>query len=90
MKTYSRGRVCGVTDCETVLSTYNPSLFCALHECAVHPARRARHPIAERICVHCAGAFPTANLYRRYCSDRCRMAAFARRKRAAASQSDVG
>ena len=89
MKTFSRDRVCGAKDCETVLSTYNPSSFCALHECAVRRPRRASQPIVERTCEHCAAAFETANLHRRYCSDRCRMAAFARRKRAAAQQGDV-
>ena len=46
-------------------------------------SRRAWRPAAERTCENCGVAFETANEKRRYCSDRCRMAAFARRKRAA-------
>ncbi len=49
-------------------------------------SRRARRPLAERTCLNCGLAFESANDKRRYCSDRCRMTAFARRKRAAARQ----
>ena len=90
LKTYSRSRVCGASDCETVLSAYNPSSFCALHDRAVRPTRRTSRPISELACEHCGAAFETANPHRRYCSDRCRMAAFARRKRAAAKQGGSG
>jgi hypothetical protein len=41
------------------------------------------HPLREVACEHCGVTFETQNAHRRYCSDRCRMAAFARRKRAA-------
>jgi hypothetical protein len=29
---YGRGRVCEVWDCNTILSTYNPSPYCSLHD----------------------------------------------------------
>ena len=82
VRTYARGRVCRAAGCGTVLSSYNPSSFCALHECAIPRPRRARRPAAERTCENCGGAFTTANEQQRYCIDRCRMAAFARRRRA--------
>ena len=88
-KTYSRGRVCCVSDCETVLSAYNPNSLCALHDRPVRPTRRTSRPFSELACEHCGTAFETANPHRRYCSDRCRMAAFARRKHAAADQGGV-
>ena len=39
--------------------------------------------VREATCAHCGTAFETLNQARKFCSDRCRMAAFARRKRAA-------
>ena len=84
VRKYAEGRVCALDGCATVLSVYNGSRFCALHGRALRPARRARRPLSERTCANCGAAFETANPHRRYCSDRCRMAAFARRKRAAA------
>ena len=90
LKMYSRGRVCCASDCETVLSAYNPSSFCALHDRPVRPKRRTSRPISELACEHCGTAFETANPHRRYCSDRCRTAAFARRKHAAAKQGGAG
>ena len=38
---YGRGRVCGAPDCGTVLSTYNPALFCSLHDVVGIPRRRS-------------------------------------------------
>jgi len=35
------GRVCGAPHCSTVLSTYNPSLFCSLHDVAGMARRRS-------------------------------------------------
>jgi hypothetical protein len=32
IRAYGRGRVCEVWGCNTILSTYNPSHFCAAHE----------------------------------------------------------
>ena len=84
---HPEGRICALHGCATVLSVYNGSRFCALHERArTVPSRRALLPLAERTCLNCGVAFETANDKRRYCSDRCRMNAFARRKRAAARQ----
>ncbi len=83
VRTYARGRVCRADGCGTVLSAYNSSAFCALHEGVLPRKRRAWRPAMERACAQCGVAFETANERRRYCSDRCRMAAFARRKRAA-------
>ena len=37
---FGGGRVCGAPHCGTVLSTYNPALFCALHDVAAVPKRR--------------------------------------------------
>jgi hypothetical protein len=81
VRTYARGRVCRAVGCGTVLSAYNSSAFCAVHEGVLRRKRRARRPVLERACAHCGATFETANEKRRYCSDRCRMTAFARRKR---------
>jgi hypothetical protein len=89
LKTYPRGRVCGENECDTVLSSYNPSSFCALHDRPVSPTRRTSRPVSELVCEHCGTAFETSNPQRRYCSDCCRMAAFARRKRATEGQGGV-
>lgn len=83
VRTYPRGRICREDGCATVLSAYNDSAFCALHERIPRRSHRAWRPAFERTCVHCGVAFETANEKRRYCSDRCRVAAFAQRKRAA-------
>jgi endogenous inhibitor of DNA gyrase (YacG/DUF329 family) len=45
--------------------------------------RGAPRPIREVACQQCGTVFETGNQARKFCSDRCRMAAFARRKRAA-------
>ena len=37
---YGSGRICGAPRCGTVLSTYNPSLYCSLHDVAGTPGRR--------------------------------------------------
>lgn len=83
---YGRGRVCAEPSCATVLSAYNPSAYCCLHE---KPARgttvsrqRATEQLVRKICAHdpCQRPFASANPSRRYCSDRCRMAAFQRRR----------
>jgi hypothetical protein len=82
VRTYARGRTCRAAGCGTVLSAYNPSSFCALHESALPRPRRARRQPVERACEHCGASFETAREKRRFCSDRCRMADFARRNRA--------
>ena len=85
MTRHPEGRVCAEHGCATVLSVYNGTRFCSVHERpAAGRSRRALRPLAERTCLNCGVAFESANDKRRYCSDRCRIAAFARRKRAAA------
>jgi hypothetical protein len=85
VRAYQRGRICAHDGCDTILSVYNPSAYCGAHaEMARNKRRRGElHPVVEVACEHCGTAFETQNTHRRYCSDRCRMAAFARRKRAA-------
>jgi hypothetical protein len=82
---YPHGRLCAHEDCETILSIYNPSAFCGAHADLARSKRRRGelHPVRDVACAHCGASFQTQNAHRRYCSDRCRMAAFARRKRAA-------
>ena len=36
---FGTGRVCGEPRCSTILSTYNPSLFCSLHDVTSVPKR---------------------------------------------------
>jgi len=38
---FGRGRICEASGCDTVLSTYNPALYCSLHDAAgIARARR--------------------------------------------------
>jgi hypothetical protein len=86
VRSYEGGRVCAHSECATVLSIYNPTRFCTLHakNAALDRRHRGRElAVREATCAHCGAAFETLNRARRFCSDRCRMAAFARRKRAA-------
>jgi hypothetical protein len=80
-----RGRVCAHEGCDTILSVYNPLNYCAAHVSETLNRRRRGSLQPARIvaCHHCGEEFTTRNAHRRYCGDRCRMAAFARRKRAA-------
>ena len=86
VRMYERGRSCAHPDCDTILSVYNPSTYCNAH--AAISARIQRRGLGNAVrdvaCEHCGDVFTTRNRARRFCSDRCRMAAFARRKRAAA------
>ena len=80
-----RGRICAHKGCDTILSIYNPAKFCSAHVDEAlgrrrRPGLRAARAVA---CQHCGEEFETRNGRRMYCSDRCRMAAFARRRRAA-------
>ena len=82
---YERGRVCACPDCSTRLSVYNPSAYCAAHAAFVVPCTRTnqvRGPVRERRCASetCQEVFASANPKRLYCSQRCRMAAFQRRR----------
>ena len=90
VRAYQGGRTCDHPDCTTILSIYNPSAYCNAH--AALSARLQRrglaNPTRDVACQHCDEVFQTANRARRYCSDRCRMAAFARRKRAAERAKD--
>ena len=93
VQVHARGRICAVEHCATILSAYNPSRFCSLHD-RQDPVRRqsARsRPVEERTCPQCGHFFQTTNPKRRFCSDRCRMAAFqVRRKRAESGLIDAG
>jgi len=85
VRSYQTGRVCSHPECDTILSIYNPSKFCSMHaKLAISGRRRGTpRPVREVACEQCGTVFETGNQARKYCSDRCRMAAFARRKRAA-------
>ena len=86
VRAHENGRVCADSECATILSIYNSADHCALHaQSAARDRRfRARELAAREVtCAHCGTAFETPNQARRFCCDRCRMAAFARRKRAA-------
>jgi len=39
---YGRGRVCRESGCDTLLSTYNPALYCSVHAAAGTPGRARR------------------------------------------------
>jgi hypothetical protein len=84
VRTYSEGRVCAEPGCATVLSVYNPSSRCALHQrqAAVVRLRRLESTEVERRCFHCDAPFATTNPRRKYCSARCRSHAFAAREKA--------
>lgn len=88
VRTFGSGRVCRADGCTTVLSLYNPSDFCALHERHVErlelaPVRRSLGPPVVVQCAfsECGTTFTTRNPRRKYCSDSCRMKAFQRRER---------
>ena len=85
VRSYQSGRICSHHGCGTILSIYNPSRYCAMHAGTATSGRRrgTPRPVRELACEQCGAAFETGNRARKYCSDRCRMAAFARRKRAA-------
>jgi endogenous inhibitor of DNA gyrase (YacG/DUF329 family) len=85
VRSYQSGRICAHPDCDTILSVYNPARYCTIHASLAAGGRRrgTPRPIREVACEQCGTVFETGNQARKYCSDRCRMAAFARRKRAA-------
>ena len=85
VQTYPRDRVCAAPECSTVLSAYNPRALCALHAILDRDASRCHErqkelPLFERTCEHCGFVFETGNRRKRFCSDRCRVAAFQHRK----------
>jgi hypothetical protein len=88
IRTFGHGRVCSAEGCATVLSRYNPSDLCAVHEHRLIsiedvPARRLLGPVLVARCAfdECDATFSTLNPRRKYCSDSCRMKAFQRRER---------
>jgi len=89
---YERGRVCARSGCSTRLSVYNPSDYCAAHAALATPRPRIHQshgPLSERRCASetCNEVFVSGNPKRLYCCQRCRMAAFQRRRaRATARQ----
>ena len=82
--TYGGGRVCAEDDCETRLSVYNASAYCALHDHSRTEMMRAAgpKPAFERRCAaeKCGVLFLATNRKRVYCSDRCRAAVFEQRR----------
>ena len=84
VRTYRRGRVCAEPDCTTLLSAYNPSPRCAVHERreTIVRLRRFEPRETEQHCAHCGAPFVTANPRRKFCSARCRSHAFSARERA--------
>lgn len=84
VRVHERGRICAHDGCATILSIYNPEKYCSAHQRqARRGLRGVAHPVLAVACENCGEGFTTRNPRRRYCSDRCRMAAFARRKRSA-------
>jgi hypothetical protein len=85
VRNYREGRVCTEPGCTTVLSIYNPSSRCAVHQrrADVIPLRRLESEEMERSCAQCGATFMTTNPRRKYCSSRCRSHAFAEREKLA-------
>src|SRR5512141_1594997 len=85
VRMYREGRVCAEPGCGTVLSVYNPSSRCAVHQRRgdVISLRRLESQEVERGCSQCGAPFLTTNPRRKYCSARCRSHAFAEREKAA-------
>ncbi len=79
VKAYRMGRVCAEPGCTTILSIYNPSPRCAVHQREAQMLRFRRVTMQEELrhCIHCGAEFTTSNPKRRYCSSRCRSQAFA-------------
>lgn len=96
-RTYGTGRTCAVEGCDTILSAYNPSRTCALHdglwrEDARRSSRRAapREEVTRRCSYErCGREFTSANPAKRYCCDACRMKAFQARVMAARRMGDL-
>ena len=83
VRTYTERRVCAEPGCTTVLSVYNSSSRCALHQRrAVVRLRRLEAVEMEHHCSQCGAPFVTMNPRRKYCSPRCRSHAFAAREKA--------
>ena len=79
---YKRGRICAHDGCATILSIYNPAKYCSAHLQEAQAGDAGRRAPCAKCLRELRRQFETANPHRRYCSDRCRMASFARRRRA--------
>ena len=86
---FGRGRVCAAAGCGTILSVYNPSSCCVIHEkreasCRWRTSRKDR-PFEARVCGNsaCERWFESPNQKRLFCSERCRVQAFYERRRPA-------
>jgi hypothetical protein len=84
-RTWQVGRTCAASGCATILSIYNSSHLCSLHDLEAKVAERRKPERALRLvaCEHCGKEFETNNPVRKYCSDRCRMAAYTDRRHTA-------
>jgi endogenous inhibitor of DNA gyrase (YacG/DUF329 family) len=86
VRAYQADRRCMHEGCTTVLSIYNSSSYCSLHERRQidHRARQSSRQLLTRDCANaaCNAPFLTSNPARVYCSDRCRMSAFQQRRQA--------
>ena len=86
VRVFQADRRCREEGCITVLSIYNPSAYCSLHDRPQHGrrGRQSSRQVVQRVCANeaCAEPFVTTNPARVYCSDRCRMSAFQQRRQA--------
>lgn len=86
VRAFQADRRCREDGCTTILSIYNPSPYCSLHQRrqADHRARHTDREVLQRTCARemCSAVFLTTNPARVYCSDRCRMSAFQQRRQA--------
>jgi hypothetical protein len=85
VKSFGRGRVCVAAGCPTILSAYNASSWCAVHDRLsprARSGRETRRPTDSRACANpaCGTVFESANARRQYCSDDCRGLAFYARR----------
>ncbi len=86
VRAFQADRRCREEGCGTILSIYNPSTYCSLHERrqADRRARQSSREVLQRVCANgvCGTPFIPTNPARVYCSDRCRMSAFQQRRQA--------
>lgn len=83
-RTWARGRRCAADGCSTVLSMYNPSHLCAVHAARAETAEvhaPVDHVARLVACEYCGVEVEARKASRKYCSDRCRMAAYQARQR---------
>jgi hypothetical protein len=83
---FGGGRVCAAADCGTILSVYNPSPRCVIHDerevsCRWRTSLKDR-PSEARVCGNpaCERWFESPNPKRLFCSERCRVQAFSVRR----------